>query len=286
MNRIIQKIFINFLNQFNILAKSLSFDQGVLVIILLQLFILFLGLVILLNWGYPIFLNFLGLVISSRLNDRTSTYTPHISIIIPSYNEARSIEQKIVNLESLNYSGTIQYLFIDSGSTDGTQDILTKYRDKFDIILQPERKGKANALNQAFKKATGELVVLTDANSWLKPNSITNLITVFSDPQIGGAVGNLYIPKISATESLISDYFRLFRNNIRAIESKVDSVSFFSGELCAFRRHLIASISENTISDDLDILLQIREQHLRAVYVQDAFVTERRPPNLHLTVVI
>ena len=241
---------------------------------------MFLGIVVLLNWGYPILLHVLGILVPSRLTSPASPYTPDITIIIPSYNEVMSIEQKIVNLKSLNYSGTIQYIFIDSGSTDGTQDILTTYKDKFDIILQSERKGKTNALNQAFKKSKGELVVLTDANSWLKPNSIINLISVFSNPQIGGAVGNLYFPKFSASESLISDYFRLFRNNIRALESKIDSVSFFSGELCAFRRHLIASIPENTISDDLDILLQIRKQNFLAVYVQNAFVIERRPPKL------
>ena len=75
-----------------------------------------------------------------------------ISIVTISYNQAPYLERAICSIINQGYKD-LEFIIVDPGSTDGSREIISKYRHIFkDIILEPDN-GPANGLNKGFKKA-------------------------------------------------------------------------------------------------------------------------------------
>lgn len=88
-----------------------------------------------------------------------------LSVVIPVYNERKSIEEVIENVESVNLQKEI--IIVDDCSTDGTVDILKKINaenQNIKIFFHQENKGKGCALKTGFKEVTGNLVIVQDAD--------------------------------------------------------------------------------------------------------------------------
>jgi len=88
----------------------------------------------------------------------------------------------------------------------------------------------------------------------------------FADQEIGAVVGNLTItPGESLLSKMNHSFYKFFRQTPRIWESAIDSASFWSGELCAFRKSLLGRIEEDIVNDDRYILLKIRSKGYRAI---------------------
>jgi len=207
--------------------------------------------------------------IDSKLN------LPKISIIVPTYNEACVIESKLVSLLGTSYPQNLyEIVVVDSGSSDGTCDIVKKFGNRGVVLLQQEKRvGKASAINFALKKCKGEIIVLSDANSIFGPNTIKKLVQKFSSG-IGGVQPRL-CPHSNA--GLWDKLFYGVHHVYKTLESNVDSVFFVSGELFAFRKMLVTKIDENAAADDLEIALSIRRRNYKIKYAPDLKVTEKAP---------
>jgi len=92
--------------------------------------------------------------------------TPLVSIVTPSFNQGKYIEDNILSVKNQNYKN-IEHIIIDGGSKDNTLEILQKYQHSYNMywISEPD-KGQANAINKGFKLANGEIV------GWLNSDDI------------------------------------------------------------------------------------------------------------------
>ena len=199
-----------------------------------------------------------------------------VSVIIATYNEENAIRKKLETLLSVVPRGFYEIIVVDSGSIDDTRKIVSEYANKGVILLaQEKRLGKANALNLALKKAKGEIIVLSDANSEFSPDSINALVEKFDSET--GAVLPRFMP--SGKMNLWDRIFYWLHNSYKSLESKADSVFVVFGELFAFRKDLINSIDERTAADDLEIAVSIRKKNFKIKYVPNVVVKEKIPDN-------
>jgi len=101
----------------------------------------------------------------------TELYGPKITIITACYNSEKTIEQTIQSVLNQTYDN-IEYIVIDGASTDGTMEIVEKYRDRIDIIVSEEDDGVYDAFNKGIKVATGDFINFMNADDYFSTSEI------------------------------------------------------------------------------------------------------------------
>jgi len=177
----------------------------------------------------------------------------------------------------------IEYVFIDSGSTDKTSEIINNFIEnnknlKTVFIRENERYGKSHALNIAYKKASGEIKMISDSDAVLRKDAVLQIVNNFNDPTIGAACGKQILLNIGQSDvTQLEKKYRDFYEILREGESKIDSTPIFHGELSAYRSELIDVLPENKSADDSRIANLIRFKGFRAVYDSEAIFYEYAP---------
>jgi cellulose synthase/poly-beta-1,6-N-acetylglucosamine synthase-like glycosyltransferase len=252
--------------------------------LLLVLFIISLLIILITYLGYPLIQIFRTRIKkdnSSPKNFRKQeTTSPYISIVIPTYNEERVIQRKLENTVNLCNTRNMEIIVVDDGSTDHTLDIAERYNQtlnsKIRIITSKKNKGKPTALNKACKAARGGIIVVTDADVFLSKDSITMLLSNFSNQNVGAVCGRETIanPNTNFVTRLESKYRNLFHFS-RVIEKSSDFPPIpFHGGLMAFRKELYPELPSDTIGDDHEIALKIWRMGYNVIYDSRATFAE------------
>jgi cellulose synthase/poly-beta-1,6-N-acetylglucosamine synthase-like glycosyltransferase len=202
------------------------------------------------------------------------------SICVCAYNEAAVIRAKVENfLELRRRAGQLQILVYVDGATDGTAEILKPYASQIDLVVSPQRRGKAYGLNRLSALATGDVLVLTDANVHIEPGALVNMARYFQDPEVGCVCGHLTYVNAgeTATATTGSLYWRL-EEWIKQLESDTGSVMGADGSLYAVRRQLYRPIPRN-VADDMYLSLRVLCEGYRIVRAPDVRAFERSVPS-------
>ena len=116
---------------------------------------------------------------------------PLVSIVTPSYNQARFLRRTIESVLGQEYP-RIDYCVIDGGSTDGSVDILQRYGDRFHWHSQPDR-GQSDAINQGLHRAQGDILAYLNSDDVLLPGAVRTAVEHFRDhPDWDLLYGNAY----------------------------------------------------------------------------------------------
>lgn len=101
---------------------------------------------------------------------------PLVSIIVPTYNVEKYIEECMESLLAQTYENS-EIIVLDDASTDNTVKLLEKYTHKINLIKNKENKGQGRRRNQGIKHAKGKYIYFMDADDWLEKEAITALVT-------------------------------------------------------------------------------------------------------------
>ena len=107
---------------------------------------------------------------------------PRISIITPSYNQGKFIEETIRSILLQGYPN-LEYIIIDGGSRDKSVDIISKYEKWLAYWVSEPDKGQSNALNKGFRRATGKLIGWQNSDDYYQPTAFVNAAKFFSSSQ-------------------------------------------------------------------------------------------------------
>jgi cellulose synthase/poly-beta-1,6-N-acetylglucosamine synthase-like glycosyltransferase len=212
---------------------------------------------------------------------RTVPTTPRVSLIIAAHNEEAIIGDKLLNSLALDYpANQLEILVASDGSTDRTNDLVRSFaRYGVRLLDYPDRPGKIGALSRAVAEATGDVVVLSDANPMYRPDALQHLLRPFSDPQVGAVCGEIRF--IGSDENVRSEgmYWR-YEVTLKRLESQINSVLGANGAIYALRRELYETPPDYIVADDFVIPMRIRARGYRVVYEPLAVALEEMSPTL------
>jgi len=202
---------------------------------------------------------------------------PSVTLLISAYNEEAVIAQKLENSLSIDYpGGKLQILVAVDGQEDRTREIVQSFANRgVDLSFSKQRVGKINAIHRSMQVARGDIVVLTDANTFFRPDALRYLIAPLADPAVGAVSGAKVISRQDDSLASSEGLYWKYESFIKKQESRLGSCTGVSGEIFALRRNLFESAPSRVINDDFYLAMQILRKGHRVVYAPDALTYER-----------
>jgi glycosyltransferase involved in cell wall biosynthesis len=128
---------------------------------------------------------------------------PKISIITPSFNQAKFLEKTILSVLNQNYPN-LEYIIVDGGSTDGSVEIIKKYEDKLKWWVSEKDNGQADAINKGLRRATGTWVTWQNSDDIYFKNVLNDLsLAIKKNPEATFIIADIF---------LIDDQDRIIRD--------------------------------------------------------------------------
>jgi len=205
---------------------------------------------------------------------------PTCTLVVAAYNEESVMEEKIKNSLALNYpKEKLEYVFITDGSTDGTATIVEQYK-KIRHMHSNERKGKIAAVHRAMDTVTSDVVVFTDANTFLNMDALVNICRHYSDSKVGAVAGEKRVYAEAGNATGGEGFYWKYESKLKTWDSELYSVVGAAGELFSIRTALYQPVPPSTILDDFMISLLVAKDGYRVIYEPEAFATESASQNV------
>jgi len=237
--------------------------------------------------GYGIFL-YLIIKIKGHVKGKPAILSPlydllpTCTLVVAAYNEELLIEEKIINTLQLKYpAGKLKFLFVTDGSNDKTPEIIGQY-PQIKLLHRPERAGKIAAVHRAMEYVDTEIVVFTDANTFLNPEAIIRICRHYADGTVGAVAGEkrVQIDENADASAAGEGFYWKYESTLKKWDSELYSVVGAAGELFSVRRSLYQDVPADTVLDDFMISMLIAKNGYRIIYEPEAFASERASENV------
>jgi cellulose synthase/poly-beta-1,6-N-acetylglucosamine synthase-like glycosyltransferase len=217
-------------------------------------------------FGYPLLVRLLARMAGRPVICVAGT-RPTVTVIITAYNEEKSVRAKIDNVRLLDYpQQLIDIAVVSDASSDATDEIVRSCGlDRVQILRVEGRRGKTACQNFAATRASGDILVFTDATTHIARNALSALVENFADPEVGCVAGLLVYQKKGENLTAVGGVsYWGYEISLRSAESLLGTLIGVSGCLYGVRRSVYRPIAPNLISDFV-IAMRMREQGLRTV---------------------
>jgi cellulose synthase/poly-beta-1,6-N-acetylglucosamine synthase-like glycosyltransferase len=214
-----------------------------------------------------------------RHDTRSLNALPLVSILIPAYRSDKTIRDSLESVKNSNYPKK-EVIVVNDSPEDNTRNICRDYGVK--LIQNERRMGKANALNQAVKKAKGEILFFLDADTVMARDCLSNLIPWFSNPKTA-AVSPKFMTKnenklltklVSLENYFISSHFKthMFFGTLLS----------FNGCGIAIRRSVFEKLGgwSQTLTEDNELAGRMIINKYRIQYEPKAIVKTKAPETI------
>lgn len=155
-----------------------------------------------------------------------------VSIITPSYNQAKFLEATIQSVIKQDYP-EVEYIIVDGGSTDGSVEIIKNYSNHLAWWISEKDKGHADALNKGFAHAKGEILAWLNSDDTYYPGAISEAVGLLqANPRVGLVYGDADLTDeggkvIGRFASRQTDYRKLLRGSVHIPQA----TTFFRADL-------------------------------------------------------
>jgi len=235
------------------------------------------ALIVYTHVGYPLVLRLL-LALRRRPSEGSGTRDelPRVALIVAAYDEEEVIEAKVANALALDYPRErLQLIVASDGSADATAE--RARAAGADLVLELPRGGKIAAQNAAAKRASGEILAFSDANSVWRPDALRRLVEPFAEKKVGYACGQVRFLDAGG-DNLEGAYWR-YEMKLREMESSLAGVTAGNGAIYAVRASAYVPLAPSG-SHDLSFPFRLAKRKLRSLYIPTAGAEEKMVPTL------
>ncbi len=207
---------------------------------------------------------------------------PRVSLLVAAHNEEDVIAARLDNALAADYPAErLEVVVATDGCTDRTADIVRRYADRgVRLIESPKRRGKATTLNEAVPQLAGEVVVLSDANTFFQPDAIRRMAGRFDDPGVGVVCGQLVLTDPTVGTNADGLYWR-YETFLKKCEGRLGALLGANGGIYALRRSVFRPVPADTIVDDFVIPLEAKlRSGCGITYDRRAVAHEETPPTV------
>ncbi|MFH1393770.1 MAG: glycosyltransferase [Candidatus Micrarchaeota archaeon] len=194
-------------------------------------------------------------------------WRPMVSIVIPAYNESEYMRESLKTVLALNYpKDKLEIIVVDDGSKDNTLEIAKSFEKDGVVAVRKENSGKGAALNFGIKRARGELVATMDADSYLAPDTLLDLLPLFDEERVAAVTPAV---KIRPSGNILKEVQRVEYLMIlfsRKLLSYIDCVPVTPGPFSIFRKKVLLDLGgfdEHNLVEDQEIALRMQANHYK-----------------------
>jgi glycosyltransferase involved in cell wall biosynthesis len=189
-----------------------------------------------------------------------------LSIIIPCFNEVSTIEMIVDKVKNIPYPDK-EIIIVDDCSTDGSREILKKKIEALveKVIYQDRNQGKGSALRTGIKAATGDIVVIQDADLEYDPDYIPKLVQPILDGNADVVFGSRFM---GGNPHRVAYYWHMVGNKfLTALSNMLTNINLTDMETCykAFKGEIIKSIKlkENRFGFEPEVTAKVSQMKCR-----------------------
>ncbi|MFB6209206.1 MAG: glycosyltransferase family 2 protein [Candidatus Nanohaloarchaea archaeon] len=198
---------------------------------------------------------------------------PSVSILIPAYNEEKTIEDALESALEIDYS-PLKVLMIDDGSTDSTLEKARSFEEseRLEIIEKEKNEGKAQALNRGLEEIDSEYAVVQDADTVIHSNLLRKGLRKFQhDPELGAVIGAIqnfesdtFVRKLQRVQYQMTNFYRNLMSSIETLDVTPGAFSLYrTSDL-----EKVGGFDEGNPTEDLEMAWRLRKlgRNLEMVY--------------------
>lgn len=220
---------------------------------------------------------------------------PTVTVLIPAHNEEVVIEETLQSMIELNYpKDKLEVIVINDASTDLTGEIVDEYALAYSFIsvihTEPPHtgKGKSGALNQGLARATGEVVIVYDADNTPEPDAVRFLaLGLKEDEKAGAIVGKFRV--VNAKQNVLTKLINIetltFQWLAQAGRWFWFKMTTIPGTNFAIRKSILDELGgwdENALSEDTELSIRVYDLGYYIRFFPSAITWEQEPENLRV----
>ena len=188
-----------------------------------------------------------------------------ISVVIPIFNEEDYVINILEKVNDKKKNFNLEIIVIDDGSTDSTKKILEDYKNLYDFLISYEQnKGKGFALREGFKKCTGDIILIQDADLEYDPEDYKILIDPFINKNADLVLGSRF--KGDGPKRLLNFHHRIANFIITLLVNIFTNINFSDVETCykVIKKSSLdkVSLKENGFSFEIELIMKLSKLKL------------------------
>jgi cellulose synthase/poly-beta-1,6-N-acetylglucosamine synthase-like glycosyltransferase len=228
---------------------------------------------------YPLTVLLLGRSVKGQDPRRTMDVATWegVSVILPVFNGASQIQEKIRNLLEMDYPGELEIIIVSDGSTDDTVQRARQVKDsRIRVIEQKKNQGKSAAQNLGIQCADFPFLLLTDIGSRLEPDALTEMVVVMRDDDVQCVGSNVQYARSNYDEDNSSGLYWKIEEHVRGAESRMGVLLSVCGSAILVRKSAFKKLDPDT-GDDFIIPMDVALQGGKTRFAPAAIVHDMWP---------